>query len=337
MSTHFIRKKQIVEKILFEQNRVPVKAQGKAFCPSNIALCKYWGKRDSVLNLPWTSSLSISLGDKGAKTTVALNPNSQSDEIRLNGQWLSMETDFSKRLSAYLDLFREPSGLYFTIKTEVSIPVAAGLASSACGFAALVVALADFFGWCVSKEKLSILARMGSGSAARSLWHGFVKWEKGEDEEGLDSFAKPIDVAWPEFRVGLLVLTKAPKLIGSTEAMNGTVESSPWYKHWPSLVDNHLKLLLSALNKKDFEILGSVAENNALSMHALMQTAMPPIVYHQPETIALMHQIWHLRQKEQIPVYFTQDAGPNLKLLFLAKDEKTIVDHFPEIDLVKPF
>ena len=175
-----------------------------AFAPANIALCKYWGKRDSELNLPMTSSLSVSLGDKGTCTKISVN---DQDKIILNGDMLSLDLPFAKRLIAYLDLFRTQDHLHFSIETTNNIPTGAGVASSASGFAALVLALDKLFQWQLDKKHLSILARLGSGSACRSLWQGFVKWHVGVRGDGMDSVAEPLSIEWPNFRMGLLIFS----------------------------------------------------------------------------------------------------------------------------------
>lgn len=328
-----------VEKILCGKSHVPQQECGEAFAPVNIALCKYWGKRDSVLNLPITSSLSISLDDQGAKTRVSvLNVGKQpmQDRIILNQQLLSEELSFVKKLRVYLDLFREHRDRYFQVETEVNIPVAAGLASSACGFAALVKALDQLYGWALSSKDLSILARLGSGSACRSLWNGFVEWKQGHCRQGLDSHGYPIAVEWSDLRIGLLIFDNKPKKISSRMAMEETMNTSPFYKVWPEVVEQDLVALKVAIQKHDFETLGRVAEANALKMHALMMTARMPIVYSSPETLAVQHQIWDCRQNG-LSVYFTQDAGPNLKLLFLVKDLEDIKNVFPTLKVVAPF
>lgn len=157
-----------------------------AFAPANIALCKYWGKRDTTLNLPLTSSLSISLGKKGATCTVQLSDQLQ-DICILNGKTLAVDSKFSTRITQFLDLFRPCEKMFFHVNSQMNIPLAAGLASSACGFASLVLALNDFFGWKLSQQELSILARLGSGSACRSLVQGFVEWQAGLRADGMDS------------------------------------------------------------------------------------------------------------------------------------------------------
>lgn len=313
----------------------PQHEKGIAFAPTNIALCKYWGKRDTELNLPMTSSLSIALPDRGTMTTVSLHDNAE-DHIILNGQELKSDTAFAKRTSEYLDLFRPKKNWHLRLDINMNIPVAAGLASSASGFASLVSALNDFFDWKLKKKDLSLLARIGSGSASRSLWNGFVEWYAGVQTDGMDSFAEPLAFEWPELCVGILTVDNKEKPISSREAMQKTVNTSLLYSVWPKKVNQDLAMLKQAMQVKNFSLLGGTAESNALNMHATMLSSWPPICYFLPDTIAAMHQIWDLR-KNGLEVYFTEDAGPNLKLLFLEKDSASIQKQFPNISIIKIF
>ncbi len=310
------------------------KASAEAYAPSNIALIKYWGKRDSSLNLPITDSLSLSLADKGARTRISLIEKEQ-DEYELNGETQDPNSSFSLRLKRFLDLFRFQKERY-QIHTQLTIPMAAGLASSACGFAALVMALNALYEWKLDHTALSILSRLGSGSACRSIYSGFVCWKKGNRADGMDSYATPLEHTWPTLRVGLLLLSTSPKSIGSTQAMQNTIDTSALYGAWPGQVSHDLSLLQTALLEKDFNALGRVSEHNALSMHATMLSAWPPIAYSNAETLEAMRKIWKCREAG-LELYFTQDAGANLKLLFEEKNRADVVRCFPKIEVVSPF
>ena len=308
----------MIHELLKDQARVPLKEKGSAFAPSNIALVKYWGKRDPVLNLPVTGSLSISLGEKGAQTQIMLSE-ALHHEVFLNGQAIMQESPFYKRLSTFLNAIKPISTQFYRVDTTLNLPVAAGLASSACGFAALTLAFIDLYAWNLPDPIISIMARMGSGSACRSLWQGFVEWQAGERDDGLDSFAEPLPYTMPDLAIGLCILTAAEKPISSREAMNRTTKTSILYEAWPKQVAEDLRLMKHALETQDFKMMGEIAERNALSMHATMLSAMPAVCYFLPETIRIMHTVWQLRQ-EGIPVYFTEDAGPNLKILARKQD-----------------
>ena len=325
----------IVRQILAGKNSSTQIKVGQAFAPTNIALCKYWGKRNGEINLPMTASLSISLGDKGATTTIA-EIAAASDQIVLNQQPVDIKSAFGARLCGFLDLFRPTPATRYHVETQMNIPVAAGLASSACGFAALVLALDHLYVWRLDPQALSVLARLGSGSAARSLWQGFVEWREGVAADGMDSHGVLLPEQWPELRVGLHLLNTQQKPLSSRDAMQRTVETSQLYSAWPAQVRADMPALKRAIAAKDFARLGQVAEANALAMHATMMSAWPPVVYSQPETVAAMRQVWQLRA-DGVPVYFTQDAGPNLKLLFLADAGGAIQTVFPNLQVCLPF
>jgi len=331
-----MNKSDVVKLILGERlYYLPNHLSANAFAPTNIALCKYWGKRDQELNLPVTSSLSISLGNKGATTEVSITEQTQ-DIALLNGEPVNLFSNFGKRLIAFLDLFRAERALHFKIDTQTTIPLAAGLASSACGFAALVLALNKLFHWQLDAQHLSILARLGSGSACRSIWSGFVEWNRGIDADGMDSYGSIIPEVWPELCVGLLIINRNEKNISSREAMQRTIDTSVLYPLWPEKVNHDLSAVKKAIHEKDFLLLGKTAESNALTMHGIMLSAWPPISYFLPETVAAMQKIWELRQ-QGVALYFTQDAGPNLKLLFLSSDAELVKSHFSSLEIISPF
>ncbi len=307
---------------------------GKGRAPVNIALSKYWGKRAVALNLPTNSSLSISLPGLGTETTIEITEGS-SDHVTLNNQILEISHPFAQRLSQYLNYFRNPNQA-FKVTTFNTVPTGAGLASSASGYAALVLALDDCFQWQLPKQQLSLLARLGSGSASRSLYPGFAVWHKGAQEDGMDSFAEPLPQTWPELCIGLIKVDIAEKKVGSTQGMQNTVETCELYSAWPKKAEQDLAIIQQSIEDKNFTRLGETAENNALSMHATMIATWPPILYWQPGSVQAMQQVWQLRE-DGLSVYFTMDAGPNLKLLFLEKEEAKIIQTFGDIQIIKPF
>lgn len=324
---------QFVKKILSSASHGAYE-KGRGRAPSNIALCKYWGKRDTTLNLPLNSSLSISLGEKGTCTQIRRVP---SDQFVLNGESVDPATPFAQRLSTFLDLFREPCRAPgFEVITTNTIPTAAGLASSASGYAALVLALNDLAGWDLPRQLLSMLARLGSGSAARSLFTGFACWHRGERDDGTDSFAEAINTPWPQFRIGILTLTDAEKPVGSRAGMQRTVETSPRYADWPARAEIDFERLQRALTQRDFGTFGAIAEANALEMHATMREATPPLDYFLPETRAQIDRVQQLRA-DGLPIYLTIDAGPNVKLLFQASDCAKVEQAFPAVEIINPF
>lgn len=337
------RQQQFIHKVLQAcdhcQPLQPKKHTGMGCAPVNIALSKYWGKRDTDLNLPINGSVSISLPGLGTKTEISIIE-SDSDEIYLNNKSLPAGDKFALRLSHYLDGFRQDNKTRFCVKTTNTVPTAAGLASSASGYAALVLALNDLFDWQLSTQNLSLLARLGSGSASRSIYNGFAIWHKGKQDNGLDSFAEPIETQWPELSIGLVKIDTQEKSIGSTAGMQQTVETCELYQSWPKQASQDMKIISQAIKGHDFETLGKTAEHNALTMHATMIATWPPIVYWQPPSVQAMQLVWQLRA-QGIAVYFTMDAGPNLKLILQQNNESPVAQAFAKISMpiefIRPF
>ena len=315
-----------------------IKEKATAFAPANIALVKYWGKRDSRLNLPVTDSLSIDLGSLGTETTIEHSPDGQ-DTVILNGNKLAQDDPFAVKVINFVDLFRSALNQAatdrpaLTITTNNNIPTGAGIASSASGFAALTKALDQVFGLALAGRELSLLANLGSGSASRSIFKGFVYRHAGTDPDGMDSYSEPLPYTWPELKIGLITVSAKAKRVSSRDGMERTVATSPLYKKWPDQVKNDMAKMLDAIKAKDFELLGATAENNALAMHECMRAATPPLNYFEPETEAIISKVQELR-REGLPLYLTIDAGPNVKLLYLNKGEEKLKTEFPDMRVV---
>jgi len=325
--------KELVNTIIPSTDITDIEACGAAYAPTNIALCKYWGKRNKDLNLPTVSSLSITLPTKGAITRLAYR-DAKDDLVIVNGNVVPKTAEFYTRVVTFLDLFR-PKNLCFAVKTNSNVPISAGLASSACGFAAMVLALNDLFSWQLPLKQLSILARLGSGSACRSLYPGFVIWNKGLLANGLDSFAKKVDIDWPELCIGIVLLTTEKKNISSRKAMQISV-NSPGYPKWIQNSERDIEVMLQAIFDKDFLSLGLQVENNSKALHALMLSSEPSIQYSNSATEHAKGLVADLRA-EGIDVFFTQDAGANLKLLFLQQDAAKVRAKFTHLEILQPF
>jgi diphosphomevalonate decarboxylase len=328
-----ITRADVVAQLLADASDCPVESS-EVYAPANIALCKYWGKRCSELNLPVTGSLSLSLGSYGSHLRMSRLADAATDRVTHNGVALSSETAFVRMLSAYLDLFR--AGLYFNIETRNTIPTAAGFASSASGFAATVRGLDTLMGWGLSPQALSILARLGSGSACRSVYDGLVEWNVGTSADGMDSFATPLPDQWPDLRIGLLVLTDKAKPVGSRQAMQHTVDTSPLYRAWPETVASDLATIKAAITERSFACLGQAVEGNAMAMHATMFAARPGVIYWSPETVATIARVRQLRD-DGLNVYCTMDAGPNVKLLFLHASQDALEAAFPDVIITNAY
>ncbi|MCL6453991.1 MAG: diphosphomevalonate decarboxylase [Alicyclobacillus sp.] len=282
---------------------------------SNIALVKYWGKRDETLVLPMHGSVSLTLDALSTTTTVRFAPHLQQDVVVIDDAPASPASQ--RRVSAFLDRVRQRSGTrsFAEVVSHNTMPVGSGLASSASAFAALAAAAVGALGLELSPTDLSKLARQGSGSACRSIYPGFVEWRQGERPDGEDSYAVPLHPggAW-DVRCLMAVVSDAPKPVSSREGMRRTVETSPLYASWLSSVPRDLAAVRQAVATRNFSLLGETAERNALKMHATALAAEPPIFYWRQETVAAIEAVWALRNRG-VPAYFTIDAGPNLAVL----------------------
>lgn len=303
------------------------------YAPSNIALIKYWGKRNQALHLPLNSSISLSLGEYGSYTSLEENAE---DVFILNEEALPSSQSMSKKVFQFIDLWQS-NRPRLCVRSRNTVPTAAGLASSASGFAALTLALNDFFNWNHNLTELSRRARQGSGSACRSFWRGFVKWEKGTREDGWDSHGVPLEaLQWPDLCLAFLPLNQKLKSVSSRDGMQHTVASSPLHRVWAAQAEADLIALEEALQQRNIQGVGEIMEANALMMHATMLAARPALFYWEAETLKQWHRVQDLRAAG-LKVYMTADAGPNIKLLYLQEDEALIRQHFPESVVVKPF
>ncbi|HXT94827.1 MAG TPA: diphosphomevalonate decarboxylase [Polyangia bacterium] len=303
-----------------------------AVAGTNIALVKYWGKRDEALNLPATGSLSLTLDRLGTRTRVAFDGGDGArDRVTLDGAPAAEKV--AARVTAFLDRVRARAGIATraTVVTDNTVPTASGLASSASGFAALAVAAARAAGLELAPAELSILARLGSGSAARSIFGGFVEMARGSRADGTDAAARPLPEGdgW-DVRLVVAITAAGEKALGSTAAMRRTAETSPYYDAWVRGVDGDLAAARAALGARDLAALGAVAERSALRMHASALAADPPILYWNPATVAAMACVRALRAAGT-PAFFTIDAGPHVKVLCAARDAEAIAAALGEV------
>ncbi len=282
----------------------------------NIALVKYWGKRDEALNLPAVGSLSITLDRLWTRTSVRFLSGQSGDQVSLNGRSDDVTT---ARVSAFLDLLRQRAGVDWgaDVDSHNNFPTAAGLASSASGFAALALAAARSLGLDLTPTELSALARRGSGSAARSIFGGFVEWAHGQRADGEDSVARPL-LGCDEWPLGVVVAvtSTATKAIGSTQGMRRTAATSPYHRAWIDTQEVDLDAARTAIMRRDFEALAVVSEHSCLKMHALAMAATPGLLYWNGATLEAMQAIRSLRE-QGVPVFFTVDAGPQVKAVCL--------------------
>jgi diphosphomevalonate decarboxylase len=299
--------------------------RARARAGANFALIKYWGKADARLNVPAVGSISITLDKLYTETTVEAVPGLTRDELTLDGA--RRDEDLAK-ISACVDLLRRKAGVDTRVRVDSrnNFPTGAGLASSASGFAALVRAAEAAFGLALSPRERSIVARQGSGSAARSIFGGFVEMHAGKSPDGSDSFAEPLLTSsdWP-LEVVIAVTAKAEKEIGSRSGMTRSATSSPYYAAWVAEQPPDLAAAKAAIRARDFAVLAELAEHNCLKMHAAALAARPPLVYWNGATVECLHAVRRLRAGG-VPVFFTIDAGPQLKAVHAPGSRAAVED-----------
>ncbi|GGA57672.1 diphosphomevalonate decarboxylase [Pseudoclavibacter endophyticus] len=300
----------------------------------NIALVKYWGKRDERLMLPAAGSLSLTLDVFPTETTVTVDPGADRDRFELDGAPASEEQ--TGRVTRFLDLVRERAGTTAraVVRSTNAAPTGAGLASSASGFAALAVSAAAAYRLDADRLALSRLARRGSGSAARSIVPGVAVWHAGEDDGS--SFAEPVDA--PPLSMVIVTIDRAMKAVSSREAMRRTALTSPFHAAWISDTAQALEAMLVACRDGDFTRIGRITETNALRMHAVIQSADPPIQYLAPTSVAAFDEVRRLRA-EGLEAYATADAGPNVVALARPADAEAVADalaHLGETTIAGP-
>lgn len=302
---------------------------------ANIALVKYWGKRDAKLMLPQNSSISMTCDGLQTKTTVEFSEKYKEDIAIINDEELLKDKE---AIVAHLNLIRGIAGIKLKAKmvSESNFPIAAGLASSASGFAALTVAAAKAAGLNLNERELSMLARRGSGSASRSIGEGFVEWFKGARADGADSYAESIVKKdyWKDFRMVTTIVAESKKKVSSRAGMAQTVATCPYYGGWLKTVEQDLETIRNGIKRKDFTAVAACAEQNCLKMHALMITTTPAIIYWQAPTLEIIHSVLEWRA-QGVNCYFTIDGGPNVKVMCLEKDAKKINKRLLELGCVK--
>jgi diphosphomevalonate decarboxylase len=288
-----------------------------AVAQPNIALVKYWGKRDGERNLPAAGSLSLTLDTLWTKMSVELRNAAEADTLSVNG---SHNGAMLGRVSACLDRLLGPGRPKAAVASESNFPIAAGLASSSSAFAAHVMATSKAARLELDTLSLARLAGASSGSAARSLYGGIVELRAGDDEIDVRSIAAAED--WP-LCIVTAVTEAGPKSVGSSEAMLRSAATSPFYRSWLERQDGDLGSAEKAVEERDFEKLGEVSEHNCLKMHSIMWTSRPAVVYWNKATLNAMETVRELK-RSGVPVFFTIDAGPQVKAVCLPAACETV-------------
>ncbi|APB01124.1 diphosphomevalonate decarboxylase [Nocardia seriolae] len=300
----------------------------------NIALIKYWGKRDEQLILPTTDSLSMTLDIYPTTTRVRVCAEAGADAVHIDDAPAIGEA--YGRVTRFLDLVRELSGRteYASVNTRNTVPAAAGLASSAAGFAALATASAAAYGLQLDSMALSRLARRGSGSASRSIFGGFAVWRAGTGHSDVESYAEPIDRGGLDPALVVAVVDPGPKTMSSRDAMRHTVQTSPLYWSWVASSRVDIADMRVCIERGDLCGTGEIAEHNALGMHATMLAARPAVRYLSAASLTVIDTVAELRRAD-IAAYVTVDAGPNVKVLCDCASAGAVAEALRSLDCVR--
>ncbi|XP_069757336.1 diphosphomevalonate decarboxylase isoform X2 [Narcine bancroftii] len=309
--------------------------------PVNIAVVKYWGKRNADLILPINSSLSVTLHQNQLKSTTSVTASQyfKQDRIWINGKEENIKNprlQICLREVRRLARKRRNSGdensntLILNHKVHIysvnNFPTAAGLASSAAGYACLVYALAKLYGL---EGELSEIARQGSGSACRSMYGGFVQWIMGVKEDGSDSIAQQIEpeTHWPELRILVFVVNAEQKPISSTAGMQASVKTSPLLKHRAEIVPNRMMEMITAIKQRDFESFGQLTMKDSNQFHATCLDTFPPIFYLNEISKCIINLVHSYNNHfEKTLVAYTFDAGPNAVIYTLEQHVNEFVE-----------
>lgn len=303
-----------------------------AIAPSNIAFTKYWGRKDESLRLPENGSISMCLSNLLTTTTVDFSPAYPKDEITINGSGL--EEDEAERIIKHLDRIRKLANISEKAKvvSNNNFPTGTGLSSSASGFAALTLAASKAAELELSEKDLSILARQGSGSACRSIPGGFVEWLDGDTSE--TSYATqlfPPDY-WAIADV-VAIVSEGKKEVSTSKGMQST-HSSPFMPVRLSRMKEKNEKVKRLIAERNLKELGELIEQEALELHTIMLTQIPPLIYWTPGTLRIMKLTARWRS-EGIPVYFTVNTGQDVHLICEQENVNKVQAKLKDLEEVK--
>ena len=297
--------------------------------PSNIALVKYWGKHGR--QLPGNPSISFTLDKAQTTTSVSYKLTEESAEsARVKFLFEGKEApQFSTRISGFLNSITDHypliNRLVLEINSENSFPHSSGIASSASSMSALALCLLTIEHQVEGKEEIdmqraSLIARLGSGSASRSVYGPMAIWgDTAVHKNSSDLYAIPygddIHPLFKDFHDDILIISKKKKSVSST-AGHALMEDNPYKDSRYKQAHTHMSDILEVMRTGDLEQFGLIVEKEALTLHALMMASSPPYMLMEPGTVEAIKIIKAFRAENNIPVYFTLDAGPNIHLLY---------------------
>lgn len=297
----------------------------KSKAHTNIALVKYWGKKESKDNLPINSSISLTLDNFYTITSVTYDKNLKQDELKIDD--IEIQGIEFLRVTKFMDRIREMYKIpyYAYIDSKNHVPKKAGLASSSSAFAALAHAALKAYGINVSDKELSTLARIGSGSASRSVFGGFVIWEEGTNHE--TSYAYTLKDA-EEYALIVCMVDKKEKSIDSRSAMLKLNEFPELKEEWIENTKYLFEEMKEAILEDDLERIGSIAESHANLMHYVIQET--GVTFLTDKSFEIMDLTEKIRLKG-LPVFYTMDAGPNVKILTKKKYVSQVLPYYEKV------
>ncbi len=313
--------------------------------PSNIALIKYWGKADTAEQWPASDSLSMTLSHCSTKTTAST---SHHDSFQFNGEVLENTDPRARKPLEHVAFLKRELGYLggIHVSTSNSFPDGCGIASSASGFAALSLSVTALCLGCSSFEelnekgydieKISHLARMGSGSAGRSIFGGFVLWQKKDrpiDQRITCEFAAD----WWELADTVVICNRDQKSVSSSKAHKAAF-SSPLFSARLAGINEKMKRARTAIEKRDLWELGPLIEEEALEMHSVIMTASEPVQYLDERSFQVICWLRKWRQENAAAAFFTIDAGPNIHIISHKRHQATLKEalytRFPDLGVI---
>ena len=293
---------------------------------ANIAIIKYWGKKDPIKMIPATSSISLTLENLFTETEISFITKEEaiektglaSDLLYINGELQNEEQ--IKKIAKVVNLFRDDRNQLVKIDTTNNMPTEAGLSSSSSGLSAAIKACNKLFDKNLSREELAQISKFASGSSSRSFFGPVGMWDKDTGE--VSEVKTDLKLA-----MIVLVLNEEKKIISSRKGMALCMETSTSFDEWIRQSEIDFENMKKYLSEGDFSKVGELTEENALRMHETTKNANPPFTYLTEKSFDAMEYVKELRKQGE-RCYFTMDAGPNVKVLCLEEDFERLKDIF---------